>query len=264
MKLSNNTIIITGGTSGIGLAFAQEFLKRGNKVIVIGRNQQTIDQVMKEHKGLIGLQGDVSNADSVRKMAAFIKENYPEANVLFHSAGIMRTFKLLDEMLEIEHLTTEVETNLNGTMWMTKALLPQLTEQNESMIVTVSSGLSYITSPMHPVYSATKAGIHMFTDALRIQLNKSGKNVHVMELVPPLVAETNLVLHLGAETNLESSVKSVDGIQNMSLATLVKHGIKGMEKNKKRVVPGVSKFLCLAGKFFPDLLSSSMAKGMES
>lgn len=254
MKLSNNTIIITGGTSGIGLAFAKEFLKRGNKVIVIGRNQQTIDQVMKEHKGLIGLQGDVSNADSVRKIAAFIKENYPEANVLFHSAGIMRPFKLLDEMLEIEHLTTEVETNLNGTMWMTKALLPQLTEQNESMIVTVSSGLSYITSPMHPVYSATKAGIHMFTDALRIQLNKSGKNVHVMELVPPLVAETNL----------ESSVKSVDGIPNMSLATLVKHGIKGMEKNKKRVVPGVSKFLCLAGKFFPDLLSSSMAKGMES
>lgn len=250
MNLSNNTIVITGGTSGIGLAFAKELLKRGNKVIVVGRNQKTIDEVMKNNKGLIGLQGDVSSRDSVRKIAVFIKENHPEANILFNSAGIMRSFSLLDENMELEQVTNEVETNLNGTIWMTQALLPLLAAQNEAMIVTVSSGLSYVSSPMHPIYSATKAGVHMYTDALRIQLNKSGANIHVMELVPPLVAETNL----------EPSMKGAGGFPNMSLDTLVKHGLKGMEKNKNRVVPGLSKFLRFAGKFFPDLLSSSMIR----
>ncbi|MCM3781990.1 SDR family NAD(P)-dependent oxidoreductase [Neobacillus mesonae] len=249
MKLSNRTIVVTGGTSGIGLAFALEFLNRGNKVIVIGRNQATLDQVTNKHRGLIGLQGDVSNASSVREMAAFIRDRYPEASILFNSAGIMRAFDLMDNNLDLEHTTSEVETNLNGTIWMTEALLPQLIQQDESMIVTVSSGLSYVSSPIHPVYSATKAGVHMFTNALRIQL-KSAKNIHVMELVPPLVAETNLqpVMHSGGR------------IPNMSLDTLLKRGIHGMENNKKRVVPGFSKFLRFAGKYFPDALSKAMAR----
>ncbi|MNY71993.1 hypothetical protein D3C86_2104480 [compost metagenome] len=90
----------------------------------------------------------------------------------------------------------------------------------------------------------------MFTDALRIQLKKSGRNIHVMELVPPLVAETNL----------QPDMQSGGSIPNMSLDTLVKHGIQGMEKNKKKVVPGFSKFLRFAGKYFPDTLSNTMAR----
>lgn len=250
MKLLNRTIVVTGGTSGIGLAFALNLSNRGNRVIVIGRNQTTLDQVTHKHKGLIGLQGDVSNANSVREMAAILRDRYPEVSILFNSAGIMRAFELMDDTLDLERTTAEVDTNLNGTIWMTEALLPQLARQDEAMVVTVSSGLSYVTSPVHPVYSATKAGVHMFTDALRIQLKKSGKNIHVMELVPPLVAETNL----------QSDTQS-GGIPSMSLATLVKHGIQGMEHNKKRVVPGFSKFLRFAGKYFPDTLSNAMARG---
>ncbi|WP_138751661.1 SDR family oxidoreductase [Paenibacillus sinopodophylli] len=250
MNLSNRTIVVTGGTSGIGLSFALELLNRGNKVIVIGRNQATLDQVSYKHNGLIGLRGDVSNANSVREMAATLRDHYPEVSILFNSAGIMRAFELMDDSLDLERATAEIETNLNGTIWMTQALLPQLARQNEAMIVTVSSGLSYVTSPLHPVYSATKAGVHMFTDALRIQLKKSKKNIHVMELIPPLVAETNL---LPDGQN--------DSIPSMSLDTLVKHGIQGMEKNKKRVVPGFSKLLRFAGKYFPDTLSNAMARG---
>ncbi|WP_439443909.1 SDR family oxidoreductase [Listeria aquatica] len=249
MEISNNTIIITGGTSGIGLAFAKELLTKGNKVIVIGRNQDTIDRVVQENKGLIGLRGDVSSAESVREMATIIKDTYPEANILFNSAGIMRSFALLNEEVSLEQMTAEVETNINGTFWMTKTMLPQLIKQKEAMIVTVSSGLSYVTSPQHPVYSATKSAVHMFTDALRIQLNKAGKNIHVMELVPPLVSETNLEATSAEDAN----------IPNMTLETLVQKGIKGMEKNKKRVVPGFSKFLRFAGKFFPDRLAKTMS-----
>lgn len=249
MKLSNRTVVVTGGTSGIGLAFARKLLHLGNKVIVIGRNRATLEQVTNKHKGLIGLQGDVSDANSVRDMAAFIRDQHPEVSILFNSAGIMRAFELTNDKLDLERTTEEVETNLNGTIWMTEALLPQLTRQNEAMIVTVSSGLSYVTSPLHPVYSATKAGVHMFTDALRIQLRKSKNNIHVMELVPPLVAETNLL------------PESEGPIPSMSLDTLVKHGIKGMQKNKKRVVPGLSKVLRFGGKYFPDALSNAMARG---
>ncbi|MDU4694521.1 MULTISPECIES: SDR family oxidoreductase [Paenibacillus] len=250
MKLSNRTIVVTGGTSGIGLAFALNFLNRGNKVIVIGRSQATLDQVTSNHKGLIGLQGDVSNPNSVRELAAFLRGRHPEVSILFNSAGLMRAFEVLDNNPELEQTVAEVETNLNGTIWMTQALLPQLAQQNEAMIVTVSSGLSYVTSPIHPIYSATKAGVHMFTDALRIQLKKSGRTVHVMELVPPLVAETNL----------QPDTQSNAGVPNMSLDTLVKQGVQGMEKNKKRVVPGFSKFLRFAGKYFPDTLSNAMAR----
>lgn len=240
MNLSGNTIIVTGGTSGIGLAVARELLKRGNKVIIIGRNQMTIDKVLEENKELVGLQGDVSSLSSVRKMTAFINENYPEANILFNSAGIMRPFELLDENVGLEDVTAEIETNLNGTIWMTKAMLPQLATQKEAMIVTISSGLSYVSSPNHPVYSATKAGIRMFTDALRIQLRKSGKKIHVMELIPPIIVETNL----------EPDVQNSGWVPNMSLDSLVKHCIKGMELNKTRVVPGFAKVIRFVGKIF--------------
>lgn len=118
------------------------------------------------------------------------------------------------------------------------------------MIVTASSGLSYVSSPIHPVYSATKAGMHMFANALRIQLKQSGEHIHVMELVPPIVVGTNL----------QSGPQS-GGIPSMSLETLVKHGIKGMKHNKRQVVPGFSKFLRFAGKYFPDTLSNAMTRG---
>lgn len=256
MIISNQTIIITGGTSGIGLAFAKKFLELGNRVIVIGRNQNTIDQVTLENKGLIGLQGDVSSADSVREMATFIQNHYPEASILFNSAGIMRAFNVLDEQMSLEQVTAEVTTNLNGTIWMTKALLPQLVKQQEAMIVTISSGLSYISSPIHPVYSGTKVAVHRYTDALRIQLNRTGKNIHVLEIVPPLVNETNL------ESNGDGESVSTR-IPNMTLDKLVNEGIKGIKKNKKRVVPGFSKFLRLAGKIFPDFLANVMGKSGE-
>ncbi|WP_020617405.1 SDR family oxidoreductase [Paenibacillus daejeonensis] len=250
MKLNDRTIVVTGGTSGIGLAFALHLLQLGNKVIVIGRNQATLDQVVRNHPRLIGLQGDVSDAASVRDMATYLREHHPEVSILFNSAGIMREFNVMDDTLDLEWTTAEVDTNLNGTIWMTEALLPQLARQPEAMIVTVTSGLSYVSSPLHPVYSATKAGVQMFTNALRVQLRKTNPAIHVMELVPPLVAGTNL------QPDMQGGP-----IPSMSLDTLVKHGIQGMAHNKKRVVPGFSKLLRFAGKYFSDTMSSAMARG---
>lgn len=246
MDLSNRTVVVTGGSSGIGLAFALRLQSQGNTVIVTSRNQETLTQVTRDHPGLIGLRGDVGDPQSVRHMAEFLERQHPKLSVLFHSAGIMRPFSLLDPALVLEASTAEVDTNLKGTIWMTEALLPLLSRQDEAMIVTVSSGLSYVSAPQFPVYSATKAGVSMFTTALRVQLRRAGTKVHVMELVPPLVGGTNL-LPPG-----ESSFPA------MSLDTLVRHGIRGMERNAKRVVPGMSKVLRFAGKVFPDAMSNAM------
>lgn len=126
-------------------------------------------------------------------MAIWVKENYPDLNIEINFAGIMRPYNLLDEELSVTDMTAEISTNLIGTIIVDKIFLPQLLSKSEALIVDISSGLANLSAASHPVYSATKAGVHMFTSALREQLDYAGvKNIHVMELVPPLVAEANL------------------------------------------------------------------------
>lgn len=251
MKLQNNTILITGGTSGIGLALAEKLNKLGNKVIVTGRNQERIDNAIKD-SDLVGFQMDVSSAKSVREVGKRIKEEYPELNIVINSAGIMRPYNLFDEEVSVEDLMAEINTNLSGTIAVDKTLLNHFVEQPEALIVNVSSGLANLSSAAHPVYSATKAGVHMFTDALREQLLFAGhKNVHVMELVPPLVAETNL------EPN-----SSTDAPNNLSLDDLVTAAIEGMENNAIRVNAGYAETLRKLGQTNPDQAEHQMALDM--
>lgn len=252
MKLTNNTILVTGGTSGIGLALATKLNQLGNQVIVLGRNQKRIEEVAKKNPELITHQTDISNSDDVEALAEWITASYPQLNIVINSAGIMHSYSLFDEELSIAKLTAEIQTNLIGTIAVDKTLLNHLVKQPESLIVNVSSGLANVSSAAHPVYSATKAGVHMFTDALREQLLFTNQDqVHVMELVPPLVAETNL------EPDSDTSVSG-----NMSLADLVNAAIIGMEKDKIRVNAGYAKALRKAGQVAPDVTEHQMAQTM--
>lgn len=227
MELTHNTILITGGTSGIGLAFAKALLAKDNTVIVTARNEATMKQVLAENPGLIGFTTDVSDPKSLVTLRDQVLAAYPNLNILFNSAGIMRHYDLLAADLQATDLLAEIQTNLSGTILTVENFLPHLSKQAESMIVTVSSGLSYFSMPSHPVYSATKAGVHMFTDALRAQLDFRQINAHVVELVPPLVAETNL--EAGSNT---------DAPGNLPLADLVEIGLAGMAANKTRINAG--------------------------
>ncbi|MEC0128323.1 SDR family oxidoreductase [Paenibacillus pabuli] len=247
MKLKGRTILVTGGTSGIGFAFAKRLLDMENTVIITGRSQQRIDQIVENNPGLIGIVADVSDPNSVEHLAKELIIHYPKLDIILNNAGIIHEFDLFDETVTYEQLTTEIATNLNGTIYITKTLLPLLAKQQEAMIVNVSSLLASITVANAPTYSATKAGIHMFSDALREQIRAKGKNIHVMELCPPVISETNLT-----DTFDEGFLNK---IISLPLEKLVHVGIKGMQKNKLRVNAGFTKVMRFSMKFAPDFIT---------
>jgi uncharacterized oxidoreductase len=183
MKLSENTILITGGGSGIGRALAEKFQGSGNKVIITGRNKEKLDAVITQNPGMEARVLDIADGDAILKFAEDRKKEYPDLNVVIHNAGIMDTEKI--GVTDISVAEQQVVTNLLGPIRLNSALLAGLLEKEESTIMTVTSGLAFMPLSLNPTYSATKAAIHSYTESLRYQLKDS--TVQVIELVPPYV-----------------------------------------------------------------------------
>ncbi|MFZ4715730.1 MAG: SDR family oxidoreductase [Bacteriovoracaceae bacterium] len=182
MKMSGNTILITGGGSGIGLALAEEFSKLDNKVIVAGRTSEKLKAAAA--KGFATLAVDMANAESITSMAQKAINDFPTLNMVIHNAGIMKYEKILENNNhQIE--TETVATNLLGPMRLTDALVPHFLKQKSSVIMTVTSGLAFMPLAWTPTYSATKAGLHSYTESLRYQLKDT--KIEVLELAPPYV-----------------------------------------------------------------------------
>jgi uncharacterized oxidoreductase len=190
MKTTGNTILITGGASGIGLALAVAWQAQGNTVIVAGRRKTVLDQAVAAHPGLIGYELDVENAGSLAAFAANVVKHHPGLNVLVNNAGIMRAENLLDARSALPDAEAMIATNLLGPIRLTTALLPHLMAQKASAIINVSSGLAFVPLAMTPTYSATKAALHSYTQSLRHQLRDTP--VEVLELAPPMV-QTDLM-----------------------------------------------------------------------
>lgn len=182
MKLTGNTILITGGASGIGLALAEAFKQLGNEVIVAGRSPEKLELALS--KGLKTLSVDMTSEESVRSLAEKALATSPKLNVVIHNAGVMINEKLTSKDPSAIALQT-IATNLTGPILLTNSLLPHLLKQPASTIITVTSGLAYVPLAMTPTYSATKAAVHSYTESLRMQL--SGTTVEVKELIPPYV-----------------------------------------------------------------------------
>ncbi len=183
MQMSGNTILITGGGSGIGRGLAEAFHAIGNQVIVAGRRKQVLDATIAAHPGMQSVALDIDNADAIRSFAAQLAKDYPHLNAVIHNAGIMRPEDLKSGGLAgAEAIVT---TNLLGPVRLTAALLPLLLAQPRAAVVTVSSGLAFLPLAMAPTYCATKAAIHSYTQSLRYQLRDT--SVQVLELIPPYV-----------------------------------------------------------------------------
>ena len=185
MKINGNTILITGGGSGIGRALAEAFHKLGNKVVIAGRRKQALDETTAANPGMSSALLDIEDAASIRKFAAQIAIDHPALNVVINNAGIMRAENLLSQPEDLADVEATIATNLLGPIRLTAALLPRLQKQPHATIMTVSSGLAFIPRAFTPTYNATKAAIHSWSQSLRYQLKST--NIEVLELVPPYV-----------------------------------------------------------------------------
>ena len=186
MQTTGNTILITGGGSGIGRGLAEAFHALGNQVIIAGRRQQALDATTAANPGMAAFTLDVEDAAKVRVFAAEVAARYPALNVLVNNAGIMRVEKVKAEEVDLATAESTVATNLLGPIRLTAALLPLLRKQPHSAIMNVSSGLAFVPWASTPTYCATKAALHSYTQSLRWQLR--GSTTQVLELIPPYVA----------------------------------------------------------------------------
>jgi uncharacterized oxidoreductase len=249
MKLNGNTILITGGASGIGLELTRQLVKLGNTVIVTGRDSAKLKKAKVEIPAITTYESDVSHPTEIAKLFEKINSQFPKLNILINNAGVMKTINLNVSETELEDVSREITTNLNGPIWMVQKFLPLLKKQAESAIVNVTSGLAFVPLPTSPVYCATKAGLHSYTLSLRAQLSKS--SVKVFELAPPATA-TDLLKSSDAE--------DMKGITVMPVSAMVAAAIKGMEKNHFEIRPGQSNQLKLMSRVAPEFILKQMSR----
>lgn len=183
MKTTGNTILISGGGSGIGLALAQRWHDAGNRVIITGRNAAKLEAAIAGRPNMSAMVLDVTDADAIAAFAKEVVAQHPGLNILVNNAGIMSSEDASTKR-DLTHAEATVVTNILGPIRLTDALVDHLAAQADAAIINVTSGLAFVPLPKAPTYSATKAAMHSYSVALRIQL--AGR-VEVIELAPPAV-----------------------------------------------------------------------------
>jgi uncharacterized oxidoreductase len=248
MKLTAKTILITGGTSGIGLELATQLLQRGNTVIVTGRDQKKLDATSRLLSNVHVFQSDVSDPKAITALREVVLEQFPALDVLVNNAGIMRNLNLNQDR-DLTDVTREIDINLCGPVRMIQSFLPHLKTREDALIVNVSSGLAFIPLPLSPVYCATKAAMHSFSQSLRSQL--AGTGITVIELAPP-----------GVETPLFRGefANEMKGQKAMDVKVLARKAIAGIEAGTLEIRPGLSNVLKAMSRVAPGFMFSQMAK----
>ena len=249
MNLAGNTILITGGSSGIGLELARR-LANDNTVLITGRDAARLDAVSAELKNVRTFQSDASDPRAIASLYDSVTREFPALNVLINNAGIMRKLNLRDGSKELEDICREIEINLSGPIRMVKQFLPHLERQRSAAIMNVTSGLAFVPFPISPVYSATKSGLHAFTQALRVQLR--GTRVQVFELAPP-----------GTETPLfrgDFDATDMGGVKGMAVEQLGKLALRGLQKDVLEIRPGQSNALRILSRVAPQFALNVLAK----
>ena len=252
MKISGNTILITGGSGGIGFELAQQFIKLGNTVIITGRNQTKLDQAKIKAPGIHTYNSDVTNPDEIASLYEKVTNDFPNLNILINNAGIMKNGNFYNPQEELKSVTAEISTNLNGPIWMSHQFIPHLKKKSEAAIVNVTSLLGIIPIPLSPVYGATKAGLRSFTMSLRAQLKHT--NIKVFDLAPP-ATETELL-----EVFDENDAKD---IKTMTAEKLVQATIEGMQKDHFEIRPGQTNQVYYLSKFAPGQVFKLLSKSLD-
>src|SRR5262249_37111582 len=251
MNLSNNAILITGGGGGIGWELAKQLHARGNRIVITGRDAGKLQKAEKALPGLRAIQSDVAEPKEIESLYARVAREFPETSVLINSAGIMRRIDLHGAGSDLEELTREIEINLNGTIRMTAKFLPHLKSKPTAAIVIISSALAFVPLPTTPIYCATKAALHSFTQSLRVQLKKT--NVKVFELAPP-ATETEMI-SANPEDYKDASIMKVDAMVGAAL--------KGFEADRLEIRPGQSNQLKFMSRLAPEFILKQLSRPVD-
>jgi len=249
MKLENNTILITGGTGGFGFEFASKLIALGNTVIITGRNAEKLREVKNKLPEVHTIQSDVSKADDIINLFNQVTKQFPELNIIINNAGEMRKISL-HQRHDLTDITREIEINLIGPVRMVQQFLPHLKTKTNAAIVNVTSGIALMPFPISPIYSASKAGLRSYTQALRVQLKNT--SIKVIELVAP-----------GSSTSLNDKFMNEDGFDSKMLMApnkIIDAAIKGMENNTDEIFPGLAKLMRIISRVAPKFALTQAGK----
>lgn len=253
MKMSGNTILITGGSAGIGLELARRLVVLDNVVIVTGRDGGKLEEARRLHPQLHTFPSDAADPEALVHLHQTLIARFPALNVLINNAGIMRKINLHDPTPDLYDITREIDVNLAAPIRMVKQFLPHLKRQRTAAVVNVSSGLAFVPLAIAPVYSATKAAMHSFTQSLRIQLKNTA--VKVFELAPP---GTDTALFKG-----DFSADDVKGVTPMAVETLGKHAIAGLSQDVYEIRPGLANALKLMSRVAPQFILGQLSRSVD-
>lgn len=249
MNLSEKKVLITGGSSGIGLALAQKFLSHKNTVIITGRDSTKLEKVTSTCPQIHTFKSDVSVDEDVRLLASTIQEKFGGIDILINNAGIMNLVDAGNENNDLQKQIQEIEINYSSPIRVLHYFLPQLKKSKNAVLVNVSSGLAYVPFAQAPVYSGTKSALHFWTLSIRPQLRRH--NIKVMELLPPVV-DTPLAHGAG--------IADDDNLKPMPPEKLADIFWKDFMKGKEEITPGISKQLKLMSRLGPKFIFSQLNK----
>lgn len=203
MKTKGNTIFISGGSAGIGLAIAKKLNAAGNKVIINGRNEERLQKALKELDQAVAIQGDLSVESDRIRIANDLKTNYPDVNIIINNAGAAFAYLLSETIGAHEKAAIEMNTNYFSVIHFTELLIPHLLQKAEAAVINISSIAVFGSHVMLPTYGATKAALHSYTAALR-QTYQDQKKLQVYEVYPPLV-DTEFSAEIGGANGIPAS-----------------------------------------------------------
>jgi uncharacterized oxidoreductase len=248
MKLTENTVLITGGATGIGFALAEAFLKEGSIVLICGRREARLAEAGNRHPALHTRVSDVSKEEDRRTLADWAVSH--NVNILINNAGMQREVDFTRGLPALAEGDNEIRCNLEGPLFLTALLMPHLMSRQNAAIINVSSGLGFIPIARMPVYCATKAALHSFTVSLRHQL--SSKGVKVFEVIPPTV---DTELDRGARARRGQTDR---GIPVQEVADAV---VKGLTEDRFEILVGIAANLVAGSRANFDQIFQNMNAG---
>ena len=236
MKLRNNSILLTGGSSGIGLALMERLYALDNRLLVVARDAQKLAALQSQYPGIDTFACDLAVAEEVDALRAYVEQRHPTLNILFNNAAVQYNYDFSSEKDILNKIDYEVQVNLVASLKLCALLLPLLLRNGQAAIVNISSGLAIAPKRSAPVYCATKAALHSFSKALRYQLE--GSPLRVVEVLPPIVA---------------TPMTEGRGKGKISPEQLVEEFIRAFEGGKEEIYIGKSKLLYWVHRLAPSL-----------